>query len=693
MLIFSEVFYNLRAYVNVLWYWAFAVFLMALAMGGAIAEAAVLEITVRPDGSQLKPGEVRCPAMPVPRCIAGLTEAVALIQHPEWRRALDGRFAKVNLRLAAGTYRLVTPLSLRWVEGTMSKVRLDISGVGVKTVLSGAAMVTHWRAVATGEALTRVTPAAQGQVRVADVSGLALSLGSSAPPRGFGLTIRPTLTEVFYRNAPQPLAAWPNSGYGRVMRSVELPAADKKTFAVAGRMVREWQNEPDLQVFGYWFWDWAAQTYRIASRDVAANVMVLDGAGSSFGIKNGQRLRVENALIELDMPGEWYLDRTDAKLYFWPPKALRDDEVEISVLSTLLNIDSSHNVTVRDMVLEKTRGDAVVVKQSRDVVLDRVTIRHTGNRALIIEGGARCGVRNSVIEDTGEGGVALSGGNRQTLEPAGHFVTRNVIRRFSRLVKTSRYAVELAGVGQAVEGNTMSDAPHIAILFTGNDHRILGNEIFDVVKETGDAGAIYAGRDFTARGTVIEDNFLHDIRPYSDKREVKGVYLDDQVSGMVVRRNIFARVQQPVVIGGGRDNVVEDNVFYESSPAIYLDARGLKWQREATLDPKGALQTGLNAVPYLGDLYAKRYPNLPKIRQDDIGAPKYNIARRNVVVNGKPFWVEKAAEAGIDLGGLTEQSEEVFAIPPPIGGRMRREDFRLQSESMVLKAGNGKVAK
>lgn len=673
-----------RAQVGILQYAVLAYCLTALALGSGWARAADLEITVHPDLSRLGSDEVRCPAIPVPRCAAGLSEAFALIQRPEWQQALDGNFSSVRLRLAAGTYRLAAPLSLRWGEGPTSNVAVEISGVGPRTVLSGATLVSEWSAVEAHDVLTRIAPSARNSVRVAAVSGLGLPLASSASARGFGLPISPTLTEVFYRDAPQPLASWPNRGYGRIVRSPELPATDKTTFAVAGREIGDWQGEPDLQVFGFWFWDWAGQTYGVARRDAAANVMKIDGAGSPYGIKDGQRLRVENSLTELDMPGEWYLDRSHARLYFWPPDTLNKADVEIAVATSLLIFESSRNVAVRDLVFEKTRGDAVVVKQSSDVVLDRVTIRETGNRALVVEGGLRCGVRNSLIEDTGEGAVSLSGGNRQTLEPAHHFAQANVIRRFSRLAKTYRFAVQVAGVGQVVEGNTISDAPHTAVWFGGNDHRIAGNEIFDVVKETSDAGAIYTGRDFTARGTVIEENFLHDIRAADATREVKGIYLDDQASGIVVRHNLFARVQQAVFIGGGRDNIVDGNIFYESSPAIHLDARGMTWQKKATQDPKLELQSGLDAVPYLGATYASRYANLSRIRQDDIGAPKYNRARGNVVVKGIAYSVEKAAEAGIDLGGLAEQTEDVFVTPAPIGGRRRREDFRLRNESLIL---------
>ncbi|ODV41750.1 hypothetical protein AWV79_33650 [Cupriavidus sp. UYMMa02A] len=58
-------------------------------------------------------------------------------------------------------------------------------------------------------------------------------------------------------------------------------------------------------------------------------------------------------MAELDMAGEWYLDRRRGELYFWPPDTLNDGEIEISIAETLLNIEYSQNVTVRDMFIEK----------------------------------------------------------------------------------------------------------------------------------------------------------------------------------------------------------------------------------------------------------------------------------------------------------------------------------------------------
>ena len=155
--------------------------------------------------------------------------------------------------------------------------------------------------------------------------------------------------------------------------------------------------------------------------------------------------------------------------------------------------------------------------------------------------------------------------------------------------------------------NRIDDGPHSAIVFGGNDHLIEGNHISRVVTETNDAGAIYTGRDWTTRGTVIRNNLLQNITPrLVGTVSVKGVYLDDQASGTTISGNVFANVSRAVFIGGGRDNVVEHNLFVASSPAIFADNRGTTWQREQTQDARGTLRANLRRVPATGELYRSR---------------------------------------------------------------------------------------
>ena len=127
--------------------------------------------------------------------------------------------------------------------------------------------------------------------------------------------------------------------------------------------------------------------------------------------------------------------------------------------------------------------------------------------------------------------------------------------------------VSLNGVGNRATHNLIDNAPHQAIAFGGNDHRIEFNEIHSVCHESNDAGAIYAGRDWTMRGTVIRHNYLHDITGF-EGRGCVGVYLDDMFCGTEISGNLFVRVTRAAFIGGGRDCTIANNVFVDCQPGL-----------------------------------------------------------------------------------------------------------------------------
>lgn len=654
--------------------------LLACAFSSALAAAAgnIVTLDVLPAQAIQSGALPACPSMPVADCALPWSDAIVLVQSEEWQRKLPDGIDTVRLRLPDETFRIEQPLVLRWGKALGHDVRLEISGHPGRTVLSGAMIVNQWTPVSAEGKPARLKAGVQPKVFSTSISALPLPFNQIPRGRGYGIAPQPTLTEVFVNNTPQPIAAWPNAGYGELAIPAGVSEGDRRTFAVVGREASSWQDEPDLMAHAFWKYDWAAQAYLVSYKDATNNRLQLIGNGSPYGIAAGKRVRIENALTELDVPGEWYVDRSSKTLFFLPPGAGEPFNVELSVAATLLLVENSRNVSLSGIRFEKSRGDAIVVRGGGNVVFDQVEVRNTGNRALVMIDSPVSGIRDSLIENSGEGGVSIIGGDRRTLTPSRNFIENCTIRRFSRRVKTMAFAAELHGVGHRIAGNTISDAPHSAILFSGNDHLIENNVIFNVVTETSDAGAIYVGRDFTVYGNEIRGNLLRDIQPYAPNREVKGIYIDDQASGITVRNNIFARVQQPVFIGGGRDNVIENNLFYRSSPVLHLDARGVEGQKALTIDPKGTLLKRLAAVPYKGALYASRFPNLPRIREDDYGLPKYNVFRENTIIESRGPSVAKRAKAGIAISNNRTLDESAFYLARIPSARRDRDDFRLQ---------------
>ncbi len=485
-----------------------------------------------------------------------------------------------------------------------------------------------------GRRLTRFTPSAsRPNVWQADLRAHGIEDFGKLTARGFGRSPAPAALELFFNGKPMPLARWPNRGWAYIEGAPG--GAQGGRFTVATDRIKLWAGAPDAWVHGYWTYDWADSYERIASVDIEAREIRTAPPHGVYGYVAGRRFEVLNVLEELDQPGEWYLDRESEVLYFWPPAPLEGAEVWVSLLETpLVTLRDAENVRFENVVFEYSRGHGIQMTGGRSNTIARCTFRNLGIRAVQIEGGAQNGVEDSVIEHTGEGGIYLNGGDRRTLTHSGHFAIRNRISNFSRWVRTYRAAVYAYGVGAIVYRNLLFSAPHQAIALSGNDHLIQDNDVHTVAWETQDVGALYFGRDWTWRGNVIRGNFFHNL----GNGDVSAVYLDDCASGTLVEANVFHRARRSVFIGGGRDNIVRGNFFYESDPAVQVDARGLTWATKWFDGTDPILFNRLNAVPYQEPPWSERYPELVNILNDEPAVPKGNVIEGNFSFGGR--WID-----------------------------------------------------
>ncbi len=488
--------------------------------------------------------------------------------------------------------------------------------------LLGGRTLSGFAPVSDAAVLARLEEKARGHVVQLNLSALGISELGEMKSRGFG---RPTATahcELFFDHRPMTLARWPNEG--EFAKIAGYPAvSDRKDehggklgelpggFRYSGDRPRRWPEVSDLWVHGYWAYDWANSYEKVASLDVEQHLIKTVAPYGLYGFRQDQRFYFLNVLEELDQPGEWFLDRQAGVLYFWPPDK-SSAEILLSLLAQpLLKLIGVSNVTFRGFALEATRGNGVEIYGGASNRIAGCLIRNVGNSGVVIEGGAGHAVSGCDILDTGDGGVSLTGGDRKTLTPGGHVVENCRFQCQGRWSKCYVPAVALSGVGQRAAHNLISDHPHCAILFWGNDHVIEFNEIHHIALETGDVGAIYTGRDYTFRGNKIRHNFIHHTGGVG--MGSMGVYMDDCVSGTEVFGNVFFKVHWAMFIGGGRDHRVGNNLFVDCDPAVRADGRGLDkspvWRSMVNNYMRGKLAE----VPL--SLYRERYPALKSLDQ------------------------------------------------------------------------------
>jgi hypothetical protein len=334
------------------------------------------------------------------------------------------------------------------------------------------------------------------------------------------------------------------------------------------------------------------------------------------------------------------------------------------------------------MTLEAARGTAVTIAGGTGNQIVGCAIRNCGGWAVKIAGGTASGVVGCDIQETGEGGIALDGGDRKTLKPARLFAENNHIHHYSRWNRMYQPAISLEGVGNRAAHNWIHDAPHEAIAFGGNDHVIELNEIDHVCTEANDAGAIYSGRDWTMRGTVIRHNFLHHITGFQGRGCV-GVYLDDMFCGTRITGNIFYQVTRAAFIGGGRDNTIENNVFVECRPAIHVDARALGWAADTVDD---TMKVRLQAMPYQQPPWSERYPRLVSILAEAPAAPRGNRVSHNICWGGQWEEIEEKARPGLTLADNLLDQDPHFVDAANLNFQLRADSpaFRLGFQHIAV---------
>jgi hypothetical protein len=444
-----------------------------------------------------------------------------------------------------------------------------------------------------------------------------------------------------------PLARWPNqvgAGPGSAEWSYVAgvdPRHPRDQFTYAGERPARWRQPAEAQVHLWPGNDWYDQYVGVAQVDATARKITL-ATPTGYDLQPGRRFYVRNLREELDTPGEWHYDRHRERIDYLPPdNGARSGE--ISLLDHVIVLDNASHISLEGLTIELSRKAAVAVNDGTNAQLVRCTVRNTGGDGIRISGGTRHRVERSEVRDTGRSGVVLSGGDRSTLQAAEHQVSDSHIHRVGRVIMTYEPAVSLFGVGNRVIGNHIHDTPHAGVILTGNDHTVERNEVHDVCAESADCGALYTGRDCTARGNVIRHNVFHDLYgygldavdpstrhvAYKSPAGVQAVYLDDAASGFLVSGNTFYRVGfLGIQIGGGRDNVVENSVFVDPVRAILIDDRWPTYNWQANAE-------AMQALPVTGPTWRRRYPELARpMRRPEW--PEGNRIVRNIIAVLRP---------------------------------------------------------
>ena len=350
---------------------------------------------------------------------------------------------------------------------------------------------------------------------------------------------------------------------------------------------------------------------------------------------------IMNALCELDAPGEYYIDTKENKLYYYPESSLDNVYLATGARKNVISLNGAKNMKFENIDIFCTTGDGFNISNCNNITIYSSEIKGIGSGRV---NGAPYGygiyaantsnllVTDCEVAETAENGISVSGGVQVTLTPSKNVITNTSVHDYAKLRKAGSTGIQLGGVGATVSHCEVYNAPHQAITFSGNDHIIENNRIYNVLKETSDAGAIYCGRSWVGRGTVIRSNYIYNTRDVADYTVNDGneywggtdkdaIYCDDLQSGITVSGNIVYNMARAYIFGGGSDNKLTDNIAIDCRRGVEYDQEGAAGWRYQHISPTGTaggniykeLRNLLSNPNYDEKLWVSKYPKFKDV--------------------------------------------------------------------------------
>lgn len=536
--------------------------------------------------------------------------------------------------------------------------------------------------------LNRLLPEIQGKVWVLDLKKAGIIDYGTMKQHGFGKIPEPAPLELFINGELQTLARYPNEGIlkiGRVYDKGSIPRNGDFSnrgaeFGYEYDRPTRWSGANDIWLhgkFSYGYNDDHLKVERIDQYKKSLKMLQphLYGVVSSIYIDSTQSqdlagLSVRgyyayNLLEEIDQPGEYYLDRQTGKLYIYPSMPLANAEIEVSLSENpFFNIRNSSNIKIEGINFTCARGLGIYLENAHDITIDHCVFSNLGTVAIsmghvlqhnkaeysadgspkqedkVVGDFKNNVISNCLIYNTGTGGIMIEGGDRKNLTAAHNLVYNTEFYHTDRINNTYSPAVKLNGVGNIIRNCYFHDLKHQSISFMGNDHVIEYCRFDNVCTDADDMGAIYTGRNPSARGTVIQYNYFSNIRPKDKETSMCGVYFDDGSGGMTIRKNFFYKVGNPghyqsfgaVYFHGGFDIKVMNNIFMDCDVAVgNAPWDGERWKK--SLEGPLIKERLRVEVDILGSVYQEKYPEL-KDYFTNIGR-RLNLVRDNLLIRSQ----------------------------------------------------------
>ncbi len=541
--------------------------------------------------------------------------------------------ASVNVILRGGDYRLSDTLYMYGDDGITYKAY-----TGEKPVIKGSKLLSadSFEIAQSGSVYDRLPRNSKGKVK--QISLFEQGIDIKNLPTAMNLSL-------YVDGKEQEVSQYPN-GEGNFALGGKRATSD--SFIPKDEKGLKWSKieSGDSYIGGNLNTDFGIYTKPVLGVDEISGAVKVDTSGMGSLKLDLMKYKIYHLPEELDSPGEWYVDRENGVLYYYPINDLNGKTIEfICNEKPLIQMKNADNITFSDITFAQSGGLAIdALKNGAERCVSNLTVSgceffdlQSGINVIMgeyspLEDYESDGGENIIIKDSNFYNIwgkplLMYGGKRITLTANNSYVTNNYFYRCGYKGHSYFNVTFDYTVGTTVENNVFHNMRGIAVGFGGNNIKLRYNEVYNVMRNGTDGGAVYSGNSYLLRGNEIAYNYIHDLETLPNEGHGVGnnvgIYLDDGLSGQYVHNNIISDVGIGVLFYGS-DNTVENNTIVNSKlTSVSAQVGGAQLSGAMKNDMVKLMESEYK------DIWVAEYPKLQDT-YEDCSTPKRNILRKNI---------------------------------------------------------------
>lgn len=628
--------------------------------------------------------------------VASLTAAQKLVRNYKAKNSKG-----INVHIAPGQYNLTSTFILNEQDsGQFGKeIVWKAEKIGTVTITGGKNIQpSSFSIIKDASIIKRLSEHAVEHVLQVHLPSIGINDFGSHKQFGHTIAVTPAPLQLFFNGDPMTLARYPNKGYikigkvldkGSVSRMLDKSNRGGK-FEYTDARHEKWQGQEDIWLSGTFNYGFADDYINVKSIDTVQKTLQL-ATPHLYGIASGrdfQQYAAINILEELDMPGEWYLDRKSGILYFWPPTNMTNASIIVSMLEEpIIAMEGVSNIIISGITFEAARGIGMYMERGNHNTIVGCTIRNVGNTGIVMGQGALRLKKDMSVDDykgvavsriigdfqnhiynntgwdrlagnnhriqscdvynTGSGGIFLSGGSKVHLINGNNVVENCKVHDYNLRNKFLWAGINVNGCGNVVSHNEVYNAEFQGIFVYGNEHIFEYNNVHHVTTNSDDTSPWYIGRDPSNRGNIVRYNYFHHTG--NANRMNMGIYCDDGSTDVTVYGNVFydLKVNHGVLFSnGGWDLKMKNNIIIEPlSNSFVVSAAFYSWAKPQAAEfygKNGILRKRLlEAVKFDQPPYSTKYPSLLPYLDEIVAGKEWQGMRsrgnefsENVIIGG-----------------------------------------------------------